>query len=818
MVDNSEAQRAFQGDLSLSDLVTGKANQAEPPLVERWLYDGQNPKTQSVFDELKASGRDMGLGWLADKPDSGVWGLARSLVAREVAKQAKLQKQGLVQGALSAAGNTPVGMTPGGIYRAATGAETSPSWLPDPTVASMVKGASDINVGGAQLAANVLNRLLPGQTTANLKDKSNRAATDVEQYYRQNYNPSVVGELQGAAIPMILGGEATAPAKAQQVTGFIRNAVKYGKGIPKAAVIGAGSAMLTPETQVKDDAEYWSRKAVKATTGAELGALGAATLPLALPALKWAGRKSAEIYAGTPLEEYLVGKFGDRLKVPTKINPNFIDRATGESPLDLSRKLDEAGITEHTPGMLTGDFEQAAWESSLAKKDPVFANKLIKANQQATEYADNVLNGLRSAMKAERWNNLADVKAAAEAGGKRSPEARMILNVIENSGEDWAKIAQAGGKLELFLKKLEADKLYDDFGRAAAAVDNRYGIADALKPSPRIQVANYESALKREIGALKSNRAADQGQIPYLEGLLDDVKKGKNLDFESLRNTRTLINRKITALMKPNSTVQDADGARDAFLNLSKSIEKDIDTYGMSRSPEARAKWIKARDYYKNEVIPYKQEADVSAALMDEDPTTLARLFRGKDKYAQQRMIMKIGNKGKAAVQFGLIDDAVMAGEKTQRGTQSPTMSAARVAGKLEALDKAGSLDVAFKGSDRMAVEGMTRILRMVDKADNVAWTPPTGEATERVGGRSMELTANPVKLASKGVNWLNRRYMRWLYSNPKGKALLIRASGLPENSKMLRNIVDVQIPALIGREANIPTYNARKPEDEEAQ
>jgi hypothetical protein len=509
--------------------------------------------------------------------------------------------------------------------------------------------------------------------------------------------------------------------------------------------------------------------------GTALGAVAPPVIQGASNLIRWAGSKATTALAGTKLGK-LLGI------VPIEPPSRMVENPKYAGALEFSDELDKAGIT-HTVGDITSDPKILSYEAALARKDPRMMDLRVKQNQEATFYADSVVKKLKDAVDSEKWTSLADVEAAAQ-GGKRQGEAQALLSAIQNSGDDWSRIAQSSGNLKLFVQKLKADQLYDKAG----AIARLYG---DVKPT------NLAGSLQANINAISRNHANDQSIVPYLKGVLEDVKAGKNLSFEGMRETRSILNRKVSGLTKPNAAVQDADAARTALKNVIDALEADLDKHSKSHSSGLRKAWQEATDHYRENVVPYK-DAEMGKILADQDPLALARLFKGKDKYAQERMFSLMGNKGQAATRWGLIQDAVEAGEKTQRGVTAPTMSAARVASALEKLDSSGAMGAAFKGEDKWGVQGMARLLRAVDKSDTIAWIPPTGESAERLGAEAAKGQLTALGVGEKAYYWLNQERLFRLYTNPKGRALLIRASMLNPDSGAMTRLLEQDLPKVL--------------------
>jgi hypothetical protein len=643
--------------------------------------------------------------------------------------------------------------------------------IPNPTLGNVVQGARQGSQGVMDILAPTGPRLGFDTVEAQRQDIVSRSNAIGEQRkaqradYEQKNTPDVLGEMIGATIPQAL------VSKTMPGTG--------GAGVVSRYAVPAANAALTAFTTTPGDT------GTRATSGAIAGAstpIMQGGVEVTGKILGWLGNKTADALAGT--------KLGKLFGIKTELNPKYAGAP------ELSTELDKAGIT-HTVGDITSDPKVLSYEAGLARRDPRMMDLRVQQNQQGTAYAEQVIKDLQQTVKDTGWENLDDLKAAVELGGKRSGQAQALLTAIENSGDDWKKIAQNSGNLKLFVNKLRADQLYDK----AEAIAAQYG---PVKASSTLDSA------KRAVSSLTNDLGADSPNAPHmLQDIATKLEDGNHYSFRDLRDLRSRLNNKISQLTDPKAVAPPLDVELNAYKNVLKGVESDLDRYANGHPFGLRKAWKEASDYYKGSVVPYKDN-EMGKILADQDPLALGRLFQGKDKYAQERMFGLMGAKGQAATRAGLIQDAVAAGEKMQRGSMSPTMSAARVASALEKLDANGTMDIAFKGEDKWAAQGLGRIMRTIDKSDTIAWMPPTGESAERLGSM-VKGDTTVLGAAAKGVNWLNKERLFQLYSDPKGRALLIRASDLSTGSPALKNLISVQIPKFLG----IKLGNASKPDQE---
>lgn len=661
-------------------------------------------------------------------------------------------------------GNTQIGPT--GALGVPTVAQMVPDsvgkFIPEPTNAGLYKGLVDLPVATAQFGAHLMG--------SNAVDP---AANAVDSFYRDNFKESKSGEMLGQSMPFLATMGGSAAVQAPSNAGKVRAALQYLKGIGKGTVIGGATApLLTPEVGVQSEADYRARKEAEAKTGALVGGGVATVAPVAVGALEWLGNKGANLLAGT--------KLGDRLGIKTTLNTKYAGAP------ELCAELDKAGIT-HTVGDITSDPKVLSYEASMARKDPRMMDLRVQQNQQATQYAGKVVSDLNAAVNEQGWRGVADLEAAAQAGGKRSGEAKALLQVLDSVGDDTKQIVKASGNLELLTRKLKADQLFDKAEK----------IAELYGP---VKTTRTKSAVKSAISSLEDEIGADSPNAPYmLKNIANKLEAGNEYSFSELRRLRTKLNNKINQLTDPKAVAPALDVELNAYRSAVKAVEADLEGFAKSKGPELSSAWKEATDFYKapEGVVPFKEKA-LSKLLASEDPQGLVRLFNQNNKYEQQRMFDLLEPKGRAALRASLIEDAIAAGEKTQRGAMAPTMSAARAASALEKLEANGTLGMAFKGEDKFAARGLARILRAVDKSDNIAWVPPTGEVLDRLGSAAKVGDTTILGAAEKLGQFLNKERLFKLYTDPKGRALLIRASDMAPGSKAMNALVKNDIPKFL--------------------
>lgn len=632
-----------------------------------------------------------------------------------------------------------------------------------------------------------------------------------------------LGQGLATAPLMLLGGDA--PAGATLLA-------KVAHGAGQAGLVGMGTRALTPEAEQGQGLA--DTLAAKAAGSSQAGAAGAAmggAVPVVGAAAKWIGSKGANLLAGT--------KLGDVLGVDSTmvINPKFAGAQ------ELKDQMDQAGVRT-SAGDISGNPAIRAKEEGLARNNENMMDWRLAQNQEGTAYAQGIVDNLKKEVQDAGWTNLADVQAV-QPGDKRYDAAQTLLTAIKNSGEDWGAIAQTSGNLKLFVNKLRADQLYDTAEQIGSQFGNvptptlqqtvgssvktlrgnvgapesaksylgaiEDGVNPTIGPPRKVTLAEGEAGPRpanpadpygTTTGAARPANPSDPYGVSTGNGGTTTLTVGgkytapiQDMSFGGLRRLRSSLQTRISDIM--DGTVSASSEELPHLERTVKAIETDLNNFSQAHGPELAKAYQNASDFYKGQVVPYK-EAAFGKALADTDPMKLTNVFNSKNTTQQQRMFDLLGDKGQAALRSGIIEDAFNAGEKTQRGVTGPTMSAANVASKLEKLDNNGTLGVAFKGEDRWGVQGMAKILRTIDRSDTVAFTPKTGMTAEMMGSK-VEGGTTLLGAAAKGYDWLTKDNLFKLYTDPKLKSLLIHASDLTPGSPAMTTLINTQLPKVLG-------------------
>ena len=274
-----------------------------------------------------------------------------------------------------------------------------------------------------------------------------------------------------------------------------------------------------------------------------------------------------------------------------------------------------------------------------------------------------------------------------------------------------------------------------------------------------------------------------------------EIPATQDMTFGGLRRLRTSLMDKVAAATK-GTVVAGQKGLSaaevGAYQDTIKAIEKDLADFA-EKNPEVGKLYDDASEFYKKKVVPFKDDA-FGKALADTDPTAAAKLFKTKDAAEQKRFFDILPPKGQKAVRWGLMQDALDAGEVTQGGSMGRTFSAGKVADVLDQYHNRGTMGIAFPGGEDSRVSlGMAKIMRTVANADIARpGVPLQAQLKELIQPTAMGI-------ASKAYDWMNKENALKLMTEPEGRILLQKAVHLSPKSKEYVNMVTNQIPKVLG-------------------
>jgi hypothetical protein len=468
-------------------------------------------------------------------------------------------------------------------------------YLPAPNVAGVGKGLTDTVLAPAQLVAHAVG--------SNAVDP---AVNAVDNYYKGNFNESKTGEAIGQALPFLAtaGGSSAAQAPAQVLT--TAQKVKAALfGIAKASATGAVAApVMTPETNVQGEGDYWNRKRAESKTGAKVGgALG--TVGQGLSA--WASRSTtpaAEVAAEiTPeITPEVVGKTARKasgkglgasqakteLAQMAEFNPEAkaqADRLGMELPADVLSDNPQVRSAAGLTRSVAGSQPEAGWRTTVSNAADQ-ADKIMAENDAhfaaGTTSPGSVSAKVNKALISERD---AIAKQANDAYGAVNDSVPKETPVqMDRLGATLADVEREVGpggmsKQESRLISMLGDKDNPPTYGRLIREKNLIGQAIGGQKSPYGDMET--GALKRLYGALSEDQLANVGDIAGSE--MRSQLHGANLLFAKQKGLESRItgafgntmDGSIAGQMR-NAITQSAKGDTKAFNSLIKTVPGDL--------------------------------------------------------------------------------------------------------------------------------------------------------------------------------------------------------------------------------------------------
>jgi hypothetical protein len=594
----------------------------------------------------------------------------------------------------------------------------------------LAAGLDAFNTNAARLPEGILQLL-------NIRSpESSKAIMDHEKQVYQEASNSYPGLAMGAGI----AGGITSASPLFAIPGFGPNALIRGitQGMAQSGLAGFGQY-----------AENGDQRLANTVGSTLIGGL----IP---PAFRGAGYGLGKIY--------------------NTVKGNFANTAEKEI-VDLGQK--------YKVPVFADDASQNQWVKNTGtalEEVPIIGNiPQRKAQMLAQKTAAGKLNDkYRDEMNSLEFGGatgLKNIEAIAASNSPRAPAAQALLEQAKNADDDWNKIIQTSGDIKLFRAKLIADKKY---GKLSA-------FADQFGDVPR---TNTNAALDAAIREVNDSVSPNTDLLKTLQTIKSNFNSGRLFTYTQMRAARGDIGSIISDYFKGGNALIGQKGA-GSLQSLKNAIGRDMNLFAQQNGPELKTLWQNADHFYETRVAPYK-DAQLAQALKTADPDTIYGKFittgareDGKGVGRSQRFYNALDQKGRAAVKYGIVSDAVQKAIKPDSGYFSP----AQLAGNLDRV--AAAKGVFFKGQDKAEIDGFKNLMRHTERSFIALNKPETGVKSipyliTLLGGASAILA--PFKTASLATGIYG---VKKLFTTPWGTKFLLSASKLPVGSPAMQKVLD---------------------------
>jgi hypothetical protein len=474
-----------------------------------------------------------------------------------------------------------------------------------------------------------------------------------------------------------------------------------------------------------------------------------------------------------------------------RLTAKGIGRATGaiqnqltpeaQSALDAAKQAGiklSAGDIAPENKMITG--VEGAMENT---RIPGLSMAPFRKEQQ--EGAQRVAQQLRDeeykSLQKMSYMGLDRLKALASGNSMRAPEARKIVDMIDNAGTDERAIMQASGNLGWLQMKLSADRLFNDVasiaGDAHVAPTKTLGALDdaVARMGTVVDVDNPSlNLLQRWRSQLESGGAtvgddAVEAAVRRFEGTPEDAQAVPNT-YARMRAFRSDIRKRLDAA----TTNETTDSSMLFLKDIAKAVEDDMDTFA-ANTPGLREANTRAQEFYKRHVVPY-QKGKLAQALTSDDPDKIYGTFiraqaEGRGDYAAKELFKALDNKGRQAVRYGIVRQAL--DNATDQGRFSPE----KFKKGLESTEYAQF----FKG-DQQRIDGVIRLMGMLRSASPEHLEKYAPMLGGQLGLGSVGLGAVAVGPVNTAVGLGSAGFLRWLMTSDAGKRALFSTNALSKN------------------------------------
>lgn len=418
--------------------------------------------------------------------------------------------------------------------------------------------------------------------------------------------------------------------------------------------------------------------------------------------------------------------------------------------------------------------------------------------QQAKAATDAFANKLAQDVKMTPFSGLPEVEAAAAGSGPRKAAAQAILDQVNSGGQEAKDLVQTSAGLTSLREKMRLEALANQRAELAQGVTvvptkTLAVIDNALSEMNGVDASKWpvKDAAIAKLQAFRNALASTTKQVPTK--ILDE--SGQPLmrtvetpnSFTSLGRTRSDIGDDLSGYFKGTNAEVGEKGSH-ILQAVKNAISDDMSEAAQaSGNPKLAAADLTFRKEYANYANTYKDPAIVSL-IQSKDPSKIMEALARSGPEKAQRIYDVLDPKGQAAAAKAVFDEAIANATNKRTGDFIPGNVSGGITDKLDALG------VVMKGENKFMLDGVKNTMQYLAKAD------PTQASA--LGQRITESAASAADKSGALVGLyhaLKNNGTDLLFNTPAGKRFLFAAAGTPPSSPVMKDLVQNQLPKVLG-------------------
>ena len=405
-------------------------------------------------------------------------------------------------------------------------------------------------------------------------------------------------------------------------------------------------------------------------------------------------------------------------------------------------------------------------ETQLERVPVVGISKLrTTQHDKSLAAATGVSKKFKNLMAETDYKAIPAIQRAAQQGDRN---ASRVLGIVNDAGDDTGRILQASAEVKGWRQSAIATKLYNRVDDEVIKAGN------GTVPTNRTQAA-LTDALDKQAASL----APDGVLLRELTKISDNLANPSKP--KTFKNTRLLRSQLGDLADKYGSPINGNKAAARVFGDVKKAVDDDIADFAANSGSTAIKTAYKKADKFYAGVMKGKDSAITKAMQSNKPDEVFDKFIKAGKGDAAQNFANSLDDKGRAALRYQMVDDAMTKAWNENKEAFSP----AKFAGKFEELAEPYSR--LFKGDDKKQMDGFIKLMRHVERAGQFKENPPTGVRLGDVAMIGTALASAPLAVKGASVSLLART----LFTTRAGKNLLLAANKLPSSQQVaLDNIL----------------------------